>query len=105
MVFCAVGCMPIANAVEISPKDTREGEVIVSVSGGIKEGDAEKLEASLENARSLGLQVNAIALDSPGGRISAGASMAKLVRSRQIKTIVNDSVSCTDLSILQKYNL
>jgi hypothetical protein len=90
----AISCALVANSAELSPKGTKNDGVIISLSGEIKERDGAKLEASLENAKNLGLHVSALVLDSPGGLISVGASMAKLVRSNQLKTIVNDGAIC-----------
>lgn len=90
----AIVSMVHAHAATISPKGTRHDGIQLHLEGKIVEGDAERLEANFEHAKSLGLAVNAISLDSPGGRVSVGASLARSVRARQLKTIVADGDTC-----------
>jgi Clp protease len=83
-----------AHGATISPEGTRIGGIRLHLEGEIREGDAEKLEANFEHAKSVGLIVHTISLNSPGGRVAVGASLARTMRARQIKTVVAGGHTC-----------
>lgn len=89
-----VACLGSANAVELIHKGQEHDGVVIRLSGRIKDGDGEKLGQSLGEAKRNGLRVSAIELDSPGGLVSAGATMARLVRDNKVNTVVNDGSAC-----------
>lgn len=84
----------VVNSAELLPKGAKEGGIVISLRGEIKTGDDAQLEASLEKAKNLGLRVNSIELDSPGGLVFTSTSMAKLVRSNKLNTVVADGATC-----------
>lgn len=87
--------MPQAvTAVEIQPIGTGNSEIAISVSGEIDSGDDELFSESLQTAQNERLAVGFVNLNSPGGIVSTGAGMARIIRNRQIKTRVKSGSTC-----------
>jgi hypothetical protein len=83
-----------SQSAEISPKGTRDNGVVIGIVGGLKDGDDSKFASSIQKAKSLGIHISAVSLDSPGGLVIVGASIAKLVRSNGFNTLVPSDATC-----------
>jgi uncharacterized phage-associated protein len=96
LIVLTAGCFlpKAAQAIEIQPIGTGQSEIAISISGEIDSGDDEKLSESLQAAQNKRLEIGFINLNSPGGIVSAGAGMARIIRNRQIKTRVKAGSTC-----------
>ncbi len=83
-----------ATAATITPVEYPDGSRLLSLAGPIVPGDDANLQAQLDQAHRLGVKFLAIALSSPGGNVMTGWSLAKIVRTRQLATVVADNGQC-----------
>jgi len=84
----------LASAAVITPRAKTMDGIELHLEGDIQLGDAERLEANFEYAKASGLKVTAISLDSPGGVVVTGATMARSIRSRELRTVVGKNATC-----------
>ena len=84
----------VADAASITSNATKRGKVIVSLSGEIADGDADKLRTIIKSANDAGHLVSSIRLDSPGGTIGEGVKLAQLVRYGKIASVVVNGTKC-----------
>ena len=83
-----------ATASVIEPKAKTLDGIQLHLEGEIQIGDAERFEANFEYAKSIGLNVIAISLNSPGGKVAVGAAMARSIRARGLRTMVEEGATC-----------
>jgi len=86
--------MTEVSAGVILPVASSSESIVLHFKGEIEQGDAEQLEAHVSHARSLRLNVTGVSLDSVGGLVSVGASMARSIRAQQLFTTVDARAIC-----------
>jgi hypothetical protein len=90
----SVAAFSAAMAANITSTVSKEGKVIVSIAGGIAEGDADSLKAVIKSANDSGRLVSGIRLNSPGGSILEGTKLAEIIRFGKIATVVANGATC-----------
>jgi hypothetical protein len=89
-----------ANAADITSTVSKEGKVIISIAGGIAEGDADKLRAIIKSANDSGRFVSGVRLNSPGGNVAEGSNLAEIIRFGKIATVVANGATCASANYL-----
>jgi hypothetical protein len=83
-----------AMAANVTSTVSKEGKVIISIAGGIAEGDADSLKAVIKSANDSGRLVSGIRPNSPGGSVLEGTKLAEIVRFGKIATVVANGATC-----------
>jgi hypothetical protein len=103
---CILGAMlasPLgrpSQAAELKPSMTREGRVIVSISGEIDVGDTEALKATIKVANNAGKLVSSLRLNSIGGNLLEGVKLAEVVKFAKMATNVGQGATCASACFL-----
>lgn len=84
----------VASAATFATAVTKDGKVIVTLTGEITEGDADAFKAVIQTANNGGHLVAIIRLNSPGGGILEGVKLADMIRFGKIATSVIDNSKC-----------
>lgn len=79
---------------------TKEGPVIVLISGAIVEGDADALKEAIKSANDAGKFVSGVRLNSPGGNLLEGVKLAAAVKFAKTATNVAKSATCASACFL-----
>jgi hypothetical protein len=91
-------CQALAATLKTSV--TKDGRVVVSISGEIVEGDTESFKAAIKAANDSGKLVSSIRLNSPGGNLIEGAELANAVRFAKMATNVGQGATCASACFL-----
>lgn len=90
-----------ANAATItSLAPNKENKVIINLVGEIALGDRDALATEIKNTNALGRIVSGVRLNSPGGSLAEGMSLAQLVRTARISTSVPATARCASACFL-----
>src|SRR4051812_9835206 len=87
-------------AADIQRHVISEGVVAISISGEIVECDAERLIANVKAAEAKGYTISEIRLNSIGGNLSEGTTVARIIRLAAIRTVVLSGDTCTSVCFL-----
>jgi hypothetical protein len=94
-IFAGLILLPTkASAIDIQPIGTESSEIAMVLAGEIEPGDDEKLSEYFQAAQNQKLPISFVNLNSPGGLVSVGAGMARLIRNQQLKTRVKAGSTC-----------
>lgn len=91
--------MPVSSA-EVERHATADGTVAISIAGEIVEGDAEALRLEIQAAQSANFSISEIQLNSIGGSLYEGTSLARIVRAKSLKTGVAEHSICASACFL-----
>lgn len=81
-------------AADIKRQTLLDHTAIIAVVGEIKEGDAQRFISEVEQADDEAVSVGAVELDSVGGNLFEGSSIAKVVRDRSLHTSLSKNATC-----------
>jgi hypothetical protein len=93
IVAVALGCSAV-SAATLTSSVSKEGKVIISLAGEITEGDAETLRSLIKTANDSHRRVSAVRLNSPGGNLVEGVTIADIVRYARTSTVVPNGARC-----------
>jgi hypothetical protein len=89
-----------AQAAEWKSSITRDGRVVVSISGEITEGDTEAFKSAVKAANDSGKLVTSIRLNSIGGNLFEGAKLSEAVKFAKVATNVGQGATCASACFL-----
>jgi hypothetical protein len=99
MVLLARLNVPVSGA-EVERHAGADKTVAISIAGEIVEGDAEALRLEIRRARFANYSISEIELNSIGGSLYEGTSLAKVVRASSLSTRVAESNICASACFL-----
>jgi hypothetical protein len=79
---------------------TKEGHVLISISGEIAEGDADALKAAIKTANDAGKLASGIRLNSIGGNLLEGVRLSETVKYAKMATNVAQGATCASACFL-----
>ena len=79
---------------------TKDGYVLISISGEIVEGDADALETAIKAANDSGKFVSGVRLNSVGGNLVEGVKLSELVKFAKTATNVAQGATCASACFL-----
>lgn len=85
---------PAVKAASLANSLSKDGKVVITLTGEIAEGDSDQLKTIVKTANDRGRLVSAIRLDSPGGSIAEAARIAEIVRYGKIATVIGGGTTC-----------
>ncbi len=88
-----------SRAATMSTVPLQDGSVAVSLSGKIDFGDTERLADMVRDLRRRGVRVSAVRLESGGGLVPVGLTMAELVRREGLATVVEGTCASACFSV------
>jgi hypothetical protein len=89
-----------AQAASWKSSATRDGRIVVSISGDITEGDTEAFKAAVKAANDAGKLVTSIRLNSVGGNLLEGVKLSEAVRFAKVATNVGQGATCASACFL-----
>jgi hypothetical protein len=89
-----------ASAAVLKTSTTKDGRIVVSISGEITDGDTDALRSAIKIANDAGKLVSSVRLNSPGGSLYEGAKLAETVRVAKIATNVGQGATCASACFL-----
>jgi hypothetical protein len=100
--FCLLGSSLLASpapALQFEQVPVSATEVVLGGRGPIVKGDTTRLEQALA-ALPRTRQLLGLALDSPGGTVTEGESLARLVRTRKLTVVIPSNSKCVSACFL-----
>jgi hypothetical protein len=91
--------LPVSGA-EVERRASADGTVEISIAGEIVEGDAEALRLEIQTAQLAKFSISEIQLNSVGGSLYEGTSLARVVRAASLNTRVMERSVCTSACFL-----
>jgi hypothetical protein len=91
--------LPAAAAV-LKSSTTKDGRIVISITGEIVDGDAESFRSAIKAANDAGKLVTSIRLNSSGGSLLEGAKLADAVRFAKMATNVGQNATCASACFL-----
>src|SRR5437867_8400652 len=79
---------------------TKDGHILISISGEIAEGDADALKAAIKAANDAGKFVSGIRLNSTGGNLLEGVRLSETVKYAKMATNVAQGATCASACFL-----
>src|SRR5258705_6943170 len=79
---------------------TKDGHVLISISGEIVEGDADGLKAAIKAANGAGKFVSGVRLNSVGGSLLEGVRLSETVKYAKMATNVAQDATCASACFL-----
>lgn len=79
---------------------SKEGKVIIILSGTIEPGDADQLQKIIRDSNNTGRVVSAIRLNSTGGNLLEGAKLADMIRFAKMDSVVVNGATCASACFL-----
>jgi len=73
---------------------TKEGHVLILISGEVAEGDADALKAAIKSANDAGKFVSGVRLNSVGGSLLEGVRLSETVKYAKMATNVAQGATC-----------
>jgi hypothetical protein len=96
----ACGVATQTGAATFKPSMMKDGRVVITISGEITEGDSDTFKIAVKTANDAGKLVSSIRLNSPGGNLYEGASLAEAVRFGKMATNVGQAATCASACFL-----
>jgi hypothetical protein len=93
VVFTAWAGLPAPAAV-LKPAATKDGRIVVSISGELAEGDTDSFKAAVKAANDAGKLVTSVRLNSAGGNLLEGVKLADAIRFGKMATNVGQGATC-----------
>ena len=79
---------------------TKDGHIVVSISGEITDGDTDAFKSAVKAANDAGKLVSSIRLNSIGGNLLEGAKLSEAVRYAKVATNVGQGAICASACFL-----
>lgn len=98
--MAAIGAATAAEAAIVKSSVNKEGRIIVSITGEIVPGDSDQLRAIIKSANDAGKIVSSMRLNSVGGNLVEGATLADTVKFAKIATNVGQDATCASACFL-----
>jgi hypothetical protein len=89
-----------ALAAALKSSTTKDGRIIVSISGEIAEGDTDAFKAAVKSANDSGKLVTSIRLNSMGGNLVEGVKLAEAIRFAKVAANVGQGATCASACFL-----
>jgi hypothetical protein len=89
-----------ASAASLKASTTKDGRIVISISGELTEGDTNTFKAAIKAANDSGKLASSIRLNSPGGSLPEGAKLADAVRFAKMATNVGQGATCASACFL-----
>jgi hypothetical protein len=89
-----------AAAATLKSSMTKDGRIVVSISGEIAEGDSVAFNAAVKSANDAGKLVTSIRLNSVGGNLLEGVKLSQAVRFAKMATNVGQGATCASACFL-----
>jgi len=89
-----------ASAATLKSSATKEGRVVILISGDLTDGDTDAFKTAIKAANDSGKLVSSIRLNSPGGSLLEGAKLADAVRFAKMATNVGQGATCASACFL-----
>jgi hypothetical protein len=99
-MISTLSCVDPVIAATFKNITSKDGHVIVLISGEIAQGDADLLKAAIKNANDAGKYVSGVRLNSIGGNLLEGVKLADAVRFAKIATNVAQGATCASACFL-----
>jgi hypothetical protein len=99
-VLAAASACWQASAASLKPSVTKDGRIVISISGEIAPGDTDAFKAAVKVANDGGKLVSSIRLNSPGGNLLEGTKLADAVRFGKMATNVGQGATCASACFL-----
>jgi hypothetical protein len=93
-------CVEDALGASFKSVATKEGHIIILISGEIAEGDTEALKAAIKTANDASKFVSGVRLNSPGGNLLEGVKLAAAVKFAKAATNVAKGGTCASACFL-----
>lgn len=93
VALACLSCQPASSAT-IGQFASKEGRVVVTLTGEIVDGDAVRLASAIKTANDAGRMVSGVRLSSPGGMLVEGAKLAELIQYAKVATVVVNGTMC-----------
>ena len=92
-------CDALARAMQFAQEQANTTEMFLIGRGPVIAGDAARLERALGSLQP-GTRLLALALDSPGGLVTEGEALARVIRSRAVPVVVPADRQCVSICFL-----
>ena len=89
-----VGLTPPSTAATLTSDVSKEGKVVVILTGEIAPGDTDRLQQIIKTANDSGKIVSGIRLNSSGGNLLEGVKLADAIRFAKIASVVPKGSTC-----------
>lgn len=99
-VSLVLGLSVPAQAAKIGSTTNGEGNIVLTLEGEIKEGDAKALQKLIDDAKWNNRTVVALRLNSPGGILMEGVHIADVVNDNNLATVVMHDTFCASACFL-----
>jgi hypothetical protein len=83
-----------AEAADVASSTSTAGKIIITLTGDIVDGDADKVWRAIKAAQDGGRLVSGIRLNSMGGKLMEAVKLADIVREASIATAVDEGADC-----------
>jgi hypothetical protein len=97
LAICIGGPASSATVKTVPGKDRR---VLIQISGQIESGDGDVFLAALKQAMAAGKLIQAVQLNSTGGKLGEGAKLASMIRLAKLSTFVGTGAVCASACFL-----
>jgi hypothetical protein len=89
-----VGFTPPSTAATLTSYVSKEGKVVVILTGEIAPGDTDRLQQIIKTANDSGKTVSGVRLNSSGGNLLEGVKLADAIRFAKIASVVPKGSTC-----------
>lgn len=89
-----------SNAAEIKSAATKDGRIVVSITGEIAPGDTANLQTAIKSANDAGKLATSVRLNSIGGNLIEGVKLAEAVKFAKMATNVGLNATCASACFL-----
>lgn len=89
-----------AFAADFKTSTTRDGRVVISITGEIVAGDAASFQAAVKTVNDAGKMATSVRLSSIGGNLVEGVKLAEAVRYAKVATNVGSNATCASACFL-----
>lgn len=99
-VLLAWSAIDYVQAATWKTSTTKDGRIVVSITGEITEGDTAAFKAALKAANDAGKLVTSLRLNSVGGNLLEGVKLSETVRFAKVATNVGQGATCASACFL-----
>jgi hypothetical protein len=99
VMFTAWTALPAPAAV-LKSAATKDGRIVISISGELVEGDTDAFKAAVKAANDAGKLVTSVRLNSAGGSLLEGVKLADAIRFGKMATNVGQGATCASACFL-----
>ncbi len=96
---CLLWCASPVQAMQFTQESVGTNETFVVGRGPVVAGDATRLDKTLATVQP-GVRILALALDSPGGSVTEGEALARLIHARALPVLIAADKQCVSICFL-----